>query len=283
MKVLVLGAGGQLGSEMVRILPQAVGLKHGDLSVTDVAGIERTFGQVRPELGFNCAAYNAVDGAEGDPETARLVNSVGAGMIAAACRRHEARLVHFSTNFVFDGSQSRPYVETDPTGPLGAYGRSKLDGERAVADAVAGALVIRTAAVFGDRGSAVKGGSFPERILERAKKGERLRVVSDQHVNPTYARHLAGAAVALAAGGMAGVIHVVAAGCCAWDELARATLSECAVDVAVDSVTSGELAALAPRPLNGCLASLRTAPLPPWRDGLAEWAANRAAVGPSNP
>src|SRR3989442_4337176 len=143
MKVLVLGAGGQLGSEMVRLYPQAVGLKHGDLSVTDVAGIERTFGQVRPELVFNCAAYNAVDGAEGDPETARLVNSVGAGMIAAACRRHEARLVHFSTNFVFDGSQSRPYVETDPTGPLGAYGRSKLGGDRAGSYAVPGGRVVR--------------------------------------------------------------------------------------------------------------------------------------------
>jgi dTDP-4-dehydrorhamnose reductase len=283
MIALVLGAGGQLGSELVQLLPDAVGMEHPVLSVTDQDAIDRALAQTRPDVVYNCAAYNAVDRAEQEPRLAHQVNAVGPGIAAAACRRHGARLVHFSTNFVFEGSLDRPYLESDEARPFSVYGRSKLDGEEAVLTVLPDALVIRTAAVFGDRGSVVKGGSFPERIVERARRGERIRVVSDQRVNPTYARDLAEAAIALAAGGLSGVIHVVAGGCCSWNEFATAALAECGVDVAVEPVTSDELAAPARRPLNGCLGSLRTAALRPWREGLADWAAARAASGRDAP
>jgi dTDP-4-dehydrorhamnose reductase len=211
------------------------------------------------------------------------VNASGAANAAAACGRHGARFVHFSTNFVFDGSLARHYVERDRPEPLGMYGRSKLEGEEAVLEILPPALVIRTAAVFGDRGSAVKGGSFPERIVERAIRHERIRVVSDQRVNPTYANDLAEAAITLAAGDMSGVVHVVAEGCCTWDEFARAALADCGLDAEVESVTSADLAAAASRPFNGCLGSARVAALRPWRDGLAEWAARRKPPGRKNP
>ncbi|MDQ6876137.1 MAG: dTDP-4-dehydrorhamnose reductase [Candidatus Dormibacteraeota bacterium] len=279
MIALVLGAGGQLGSELVQLLPDAVGMEHLVLSVTDEQAIDRTLAQTRPDVVYNCAAYNAVDGAEQEPRLAHRVNAVGPGIAAAACRRHGARLVHFSTNFVFEGSLDRPYLESDEARPLSVYGRSKLDGEEAVLRVLPDALVIRTAAVFGDRGSVVKGGSFPERIVERARRGKRIRVVSDQRVNPTYARDLAEAAIVLAASGLSGVIHVVAGGCCSWHEFATAALAECGADAAVEPVTSDELAAPARRPLNGCLGSSRTAALRPWREGLAVWAAVRAASG----
>jgi dTDP-4-dehydrorhamnose reductase len=133
--------------------------------------------------------------------------------------------------------------------------------------------VVRTAALFGDSGFAATGGSFPERIIQRARRRERLRVVSDQRVNPTYARDLAEAVITLAGSDMRGVVHVVADGCCAWDEFARAVLAECGIDAEVEAVTSAELAAVAPRPLNGCLGSVRAAALRPWREGLADWAA----------
>ena len=274
MKALVLGAAGQLGSELVRLLPGAVGLTHHDLSVSDRAGVLRACLELRPDVVFNCAAYNAVDRAEAEPAAARDVNAIGARNAALACRQQGARLVHFSTNFVFDGLSDRPYTEKDEARPLGVYGRSKLDGELAVLAAMPEALVVRTAAVFGDRGSAIKGGSFPERIVERARRGERLRIVSDQRVNPTYARDLASAAITLVAGELSGVVHVVAEGCCAWDDFAREALASCGVRVEVEAVTSAELAAAAARPLNGCLGSVRTAPLRPWREGVAEWAAN---------
>jgi dTDP-4-dehydrorhamnose reductase len=283
VKALVLGAGGQLGSALLRLLPQAVGIIRAELSVTDLEGLQRAFRAHHPEVVFNCAAYNAVDRAESESDVAHQVNAAGAANAATASKRHGARLVHFSTNFVFDGSLERPYVETDRPEPLGVYGRSKLEGEKAVLDILPAALVVRTAAVFGDRGSAVKGGSFPQRIAERALRHERLRVVSDQRVNPTYARDLAAAAITLAGGDMGGVVHVVAGGCCAWDEFARATLAQCGIDSEVESVTSAELAAAASRPFNGCLGSERVAALRSWRDALAEWATRRTTAERQNP
>lgn len=283
MKALVLGAGGQLGLELMRLLPQAVGMMRAELSVTDQEGLERACREHRPDVVFNCAAYNAVDRAESEPALARQVNAAGAANAASACWRQGARLIHFSTNFVFDGSLERPYVETDRPQPLGVYGRSKLEGEQAVLDVLPEALVIRTAAVFGESGSAVKGGSFPQRIVERAMRNERIRVVSDQRVNPTYARDLAEAAIVFAARDMSGVVHVVSEGCCAWDEFARATLARCGIDAEVESVTSAELPAIASRPLNGCLGSERVAALRSWRDALAEWAVKRTAAERNSP
>jgi dTDP-4-dehydrorhamnose reductase len=280
---MVLGAGGQLGSELVRLLPGAAGFTRDQLSVTDQDGIDRACRQHRPEVMFNCAAYNAVDRAESEPELAHEVNTAGPAVAAAACLRHGVRLVHFSTNFVFDGSLDRPYVESDRPRPLSVYGTSKLDGENAVLSLLAQALVIRTAAVFGDRGSAVKGGSFPERMVERGRRGEQLKVVSDQQVNPTYASDLATAAIALAEGTLTGLVHVVAGGCCGWDEFARTALAECGVDAKVEGIATAEMAAEARRPLNGCLGSERTVALRPWREGLAEWAAKRGAPGHRNP
>ena len=268
----MLGAGGQLGSELVALLPGAIGFLRQELSVSDLAGVEAACIHYRPDLLFNCAAY-AVDKAETEPELAYGVNAVGAENVAVACSRHGVRLVHFSTNFVFDGRLDRPYIEKDEARPLGAYGRSKLEGERSTLAALPSALVIRTAAVFGDRGSAIKGGSFPQRIVERARSGQRVRVVSDQRVNPTYARDLARAAIDLAAGELSGVVHVVASGGCAWDEFARAALAACGVQAQVEPATTAELAAPAARPLNGCLESVRTDALRPWQEGVGEWAA----------
>ena len=269
----MLGAGGQLGSELMRLLPGATGLLRHDLSVSDRAGIEAACAHYRPEVMFNCAAYNAVDKAEIEPELAYAVNASGAENAALACSRYGVRLVHFSTNFVFDGRLDRPYTEKDEAQPLSTYGRSKLEGERSALAALPAALVIRTAAVFGDRGSDIKGGSFPQRIVERARRGDRIRVVSDQRVNPTYARDLARAAIKLAAGDLTGVVHVVADGCCAWDEFARAALAACGVEAEVEPVTTAELAPPAARPLNGCLGSVRGDALRPWKEGVGEWAA----------
>lgn len=260
----------------MRLVPGAVGVTHRELSVSDRAAILRACLEHRPDVVFNCAAYNAVDRAETEPGAAHEVNAAGAENVAFACRQSGALLVHFSTNFVFDGLSDRPYTEKDEARPLGVYGRSKLDGELAVLAVLPEALVVRTAAVFGDRGSVVKGGSFPQRIVERARRGEHLRVVSDQRVNPTYARDLAHASIALAAGELRGLVHVVADGCCAWDEFAREALASCGVEAEVEPVTSAELGAPALRPLNGCLGSARTTLLRPWREGVAEWAANWA-------
>jgi dTDP-4-dehydrorhamnose reductase len=245
------------------------------VSITDPEAVDRLLAARRPAAVFNCAAYNAVDRAETEQDLAFAVNAEGPANLARQCARHGIRLVHFSTNFVFDGALERPYVESDSPSPLGAYGASKLRGEQRVLDLLPGALVIRTAALYGDTGSAIKGGSFPERILERARAGEALRVVADQKVNPTYAADLAPAAIQLAESGAEGIFHMVAAGCAGWDEFARAVLEESHVAAEVKPVSSLDIQAQARRPLNGCLASERTEGLRSWREGLGEWASRR--------
>jgi len=265
----VLGADGQLGQDLVRLLGERSGVGRREVSVADAAAVDAIVASRRPELVFNCAAYNAVDRAEKEPEAARQVNTEGAFNVAAACARRGARLVHFSTNFVFDGRSSRPYVESDLPAPLGAYARSKLDGEVMVLEAQPAALVVRTAALFGG----LRGQSFPERILGRVESSGRIRVVADQSINPTYTRDLAEAAVKLAGEGLEGVVHLVAGGCCAWDEFARAVLGELGLPAAVDPVSTADFGAAAPRPANGCLDSIRVPALRPWHEGLHDWAA----------
>lgn len=269
MRTLITGAAGQLGSDLRRLVPEAEALDRHRLSVTDrdlvleaVAGYD---------LVLNCAANNAVDAAEGDPGPTVAVNAGGAANLAEACRRTGARLVHFSTNYVFDGMADRPYGEGDEPRPLSAYGRSKLAGERRVLELLPEALVIRSAGLFGTTGSAIKGGSFPERMVGRARAGQPLRVVTDQWLNPTYTEELARATLALVDKGLTGVVHLVAAGCCSYWELTVEALRLAGVDVGVGQVTTAELGAAAARPRNGCLVSERVAALRDWREGLAAW------------
>jgi dTDP-4-dehydrorhamnose reductase len=200
------------------------------------------------------------------------VNALGPGNLARAAARSGARLVHFSTNYVFDGRLGRPATESDPPRPLGVYARSKLEGDRRVMDAAPGALVVRASALFGMHGSAAKGGSFPERMLQRASSGEPLRVVADQFVNPTYTRDLAEAVLALAASDTSGVVHLVPFDCCSWHEFTVELLRVAGVTgVQVAEATTDELAAAAPRPLQGCMVSARVPPLRSWHEGLAAW------------
>jgi len=181
------------------------------------------------------------------------------------------RLVHFSTNFVFDGSGSRPFTEEDAPRPLGAYARSKLEGERRVLELMPGALVVRSSGLFGSRGSAVKGGSFPERILKRVEAGQLVRVVDDQLLNPTYTADLAAGVAALVQRDEQGVVHLVAEGCCSYWEMAAETVRLAGLSVEVERTSSAALGASAPRPANGCLASVRVPALRHWREGLAAW------------
>jgi dTDP-4-dehydrorhamnose reductase len=273
---IVFGAGGQLGRELSRLLGEDSGVLHDQVSIADPKAIEGLLAERRPSLVFNCAAYNAVDRAETERDLAFAVNAEGPANVARSCARHGIRLVHFSTNFVFDGALDRPYVESDLPAPLSVYGASKVEGEQRVLELLPGALVIRTSALYGDTGSAIKGGSFPERILSRARAGQALRVVADQKVNPTYTGDLAPVAIQLADSNAEGILHVVAAGCVGWDEFARAVLEQSHVAAEVASVSSLDLHAPARRPLNGCLVSERTEGLRGWLEGLREWAARRA-------
>lgn len=273
MRALVTGAQGQLGRDLCRLLPGAAGHGRRELPIDDLDAVRRALAGAAPDIVFNCAAYNGVDAAERDPAPAIAVNALGAENVAVACREVGAKLVHFSTNYVFDGNAEQPYGEGDDPNPQSAYARSKRDGERLVLGALPSALVIRSSGLFGLDGSSVKGGSFPERILAKARAGDPLRVVDDQRLNPTFTRDLAAGALRLAEEDTIGIVHLVAAGCCSWWELAAETVRLAGLEAEVAPVSSDTFPAPAARPRNGCLRSDRTAFLRGWREGLADFVA----------
>jgi dTDP-4-dehydrorhamnose reductase len=225
--------------------------------------------ELGPRLVVNCAGYTAVDRAESEPELARAVNAAGAGRVAEACARAGSALVHLSTDFVFDGNSRRPYREDDPPGPVNAYGRSKLEGERLVLAAHPGALVVRTAWLFGP-GRA----DFVDKVLAQARAGGRLRVVEDQIGSPTYSRDLAAEVLALADKGVSGVVHAANSGRASRLELARRALELSGLDPELARpVASRELNLPAARPAFAVLDTRRLArlaggPPPTWLDAL---------------
>ena len=278
MRVLVTGAKGQLGVELVDVLGRdhdVVGLDLPELDITKPEAT-RVLAEARPAWVVHAAAWTDVDGCERDPERALLVNGEGTRRVAEACRAVGAGLVYLSTDYVFDGRKGAPYLETDPVSPLSAYARSKVAGEEAVRAVAPRWAIVRTAWLFG-----VSGKNFVKTIVEKAAAGGPLRVVDDQVGSPTYARDLAEAIAELVSRELSGIYHLTNAGSCSWCAFTRAILEEAGMaDVAVTPMTTAELGRPAPRPAISVLANhawvaAGMRPLRPWREALsamlAEW------------
>jgi dTDP-4-dehydrorhamnose reductase len=238
-----------------------------DFDLTDPEATLAFAGDARPAAIVNCAAYTLVDRAEEDEERALAVNGTGAGNLARAAAAVGARVVHVSTDYVFDGSADRPWLESDPPAPLGAYGRTKLAGEREVLGTDAGNAVVRTAWLFG-----IGGPNFPDTMLRLAREEGRLRVVSDQIGSPTWTGHLATALVDCAeTPERTGIFHAAGAGPgVSWHAFAHEIVRRAGLDVPIEPVTSDAFPRPAPRPAWSVLGSEREHPLvlPPWPDGL---------------
>jgi dTDP-4-dehydrorhamnose reductase len=282
IRVLVTGAAGMCGRDVVlaaeRRGHEVTGLGRRELDVCDAAQIASALRDLRPDVIINCAAWTDVDGAESSEEEALAVNGVAPGLLAAAAAKAGAHLVHVSTDYVFDGTAARPYVESDPPSPRTAYGRTKLAGEQAVVEAGGRAAVVRSAWLFG-----IGGRNFVARILALGRDGrEEVTVIADQIGSPTYSGHLGPALVQVAERGLTGLMHVAGAGSCSWAELAGAAFSAEGVACAVRPITSAEFPLPAPRPAWSVLASERSdAPrLPGWREGLAAYLAELHAGVP---
>jgi dTDP-4-dehydrorhamnose reductase len=276
-RIIVLG-NGQLGTALGAIGGSDLHvLRRTDLDLTDSAAIEPTLTSLRPDVVINAAAYNKVDEAEQRPDLAFAVNATGPAMPARACSAIGARLVHVSTDYVFDGSLGRAYLEDDLPSPLSVYGASKLAGEHLVrAYAGESALVVRTSAVFGVAAEgAGKGGNFVRAILRQATAGQPLRVVDDQTTSPTYAPDLARAILALVEQDAHGLIHVTNSGHCTWHQFALAILELSGLDVPCIGIASEPVAGRARRPRYSVLSGARLASLgialPSWRDALERY------------
>jgi dTDP-4-dehydrorhamnose reductase len=275
LRALVTGAFGQLGRELVTLLGPEAAWSGGreELDIARAEDVDALVDRVGPDVVFNAAAYNQVDRAESDPGTALEVNALGPLVLARAARKAGAVFVHFSTDYVFDGRTARPYREDDPPAPLGAYGVSKLVGERLAARGEY--LVVRTSGVFGRGGSRQKGGSFVDRILARARSGQPLRVVSDQVFSPTYAPDLARGVLELVRAGARGLVQVTNSGSCSWHAMAVEALSLSGLSVPVAPITAASLELPAARPAYSVLDNARAVsfgltPLRPWQKALAD-------------
>jgi dTDP-4-dehydrorhamnose reductase len=247
MKLLVTGATGLLGSEVVRAAPSlgwtVAGLARHDLDVTDGRRVEAVIRQHGPDAVVHCAAFTAVDAAETEAARAMAVNGEGAGHVARAARSVGAVVVYVSTDFVFDGKKGTPYTTSDAPAPLGVYGLSKLAGEGAVAESGARYLIVRTGWLYGAGGR-----NFVDTVLERARRGEALRVVDDQRGRPSWALHVADGMLRLLEGGAGGIWNLADRGDATWHELATEAVKRAGLTVDVSGVTTEAWGAPAPRP-----------------------------------
>jgi dTDP-4-dehydrorhamnose reductase len=283
-RIVLIGANGQLGSDLARVLagPRLVALTRRELDVTDAAAVERAIGDIHPGVVVNTAAFHRVDDIEADPEPAFRVNAVAVHHLARSCTRHAARLVHVSTDYVFGGGGPGPYAEEAPPAPLSAYGTSKLAGELLVQQASPRHVVIRSSGLYGVAGSSGKGGNFVETMLRLAREGKRLRVVDDQVLAPTFTTDLAEAVGRLlAADPPGGVYHLTNGGACSWFEFARRIFELTGLAPDLEPTTSEAYGAPARRPANSVLRNTRLPalglpPLRPWAEALRAYLAAKA-------
>lgn len=291
MKILLFGKNGQVGWELQRSLAplgEVVALgsarDEGGLcgDFTDLGGLARTVAVVKPDAVVNAAAYTAVDKAESEPEVARTVNATAPQVIAEAARQIGAAVVHYSTDYVFDGSGSKPWIEQDPTGPLSVYGRTKLEGEQGIAQSNPRHLILRTSWVYGARG-----GNFAKTMLRLARERDRLTVIDDQFGAPTGADLLADLTahalpMLMADRAKAGIYHVAAGGETSWNGYARFVIGQAqradaplkaGVDQ-IDPVPTSAFPTPARRPQNSRLDTTHFRHafglvLPPWQQGVS--------------
>jgi dTDP-4-dehydrorhamnose reductase len=287
--VVVVGAAGQLGSDLVRAWPgrhaadRLVALTHADLDVRRLDSVRQALLPVEPQLVVNTTAYNLVDAAETDPEAAFAVNAIGPRNLALAARELDADLVHVSTDYVFSGSGRRPYVETDAADPVNVYGASKAAGEMLVRAAWPKHFVVRTSGLYGVAGSGGKGGNFVDTMLRLARAGQTIRVVDDQVLTPTHTADLAVQLARLAATGEYGTYHATCQGECSWYEFAREIFRQAGLSPSLERQTTAEAHRAAPRPPycvleNRGLRRLGLDAMPGWDEALTRYLAVEAAA-----
>lgn len=277
-RVVVLGAAGQLGTDLINIFNEVggyevIGLRHQEIECTDPASVKGRLKAALPDVVINCAAFVRVDEAEIRPEEAFRVNSLGAINVARACAAVDAMCVYVSTDYVFDGEKGASYAESDCPCPINVYGASKLAGEHLVQETCSRWLIARMASLFGKAGSSGKGGNFVETVLAKARAGDPLRCVDDIRMSPTYTRDAARSLEALLQQRNQGIFHLVNAGNCSWYEFASKALSIVGLKHAIEAVSASEYPMKARRPKNSSLEStkLRAAPkqfLRPWEEAL---------------
>jgi len=278
MRIVILGANGQLGRDLTRYNTdhEIRGFTREEFDVVDYAKTQRALIAAQPAVVINTTAYHRVDDCEAQPEIAYAVNVLAVLNLCRVTNEIGARLVHFSTDYVFDGKTSTPYTETSPPMPLSVYGNSKLSGEYIVRSTAARHLLIRTCGLYGVAGSRGKGGNFVETMLSKARAGDAIKVVADQVVTPTHTADLARQVLQLLGTNESGLFHATNEGMCSWYEFACAVFELAGVKANISPTTSDLYRAPAIRPAfsvleNTRLKALNLNRMQHWKDALAEY------------
>lgn len=283
-RAAVFGAAGQLGIELVRELKErnysVIGWDRSQVDITDRAAVESALASYEADLVFNCAAYNQVDVAEKEPQAAFLVNALAVRNLALACRQMDLRLIHYSTDYVFDGFARHPYAEDDATHPLGAYAVSKLAGELYARAYLERALVVRTSGVFGPGGLHTARGNFVELMLRLASGSQPIRVVEDHVASPTFAPLLAARTVDLVEHDESGIFHVGGGVPVSWFQFARTIFEVAGLEPMLLATNEREYRTPARRPKYSALSNAKmervgVAPMPPLRKAVEQYFAQR--------
>jgi dTDP-4-dehydrorhamnose reductase len=278
MKILVTGANGQLGRELVELHAprdmEITGLGRSELDITDLAQCREVFQTNMPDAVVHCAAYTKVDQAEAEPDEAYRVNAYGTRNAALAAEEIGAKFVYVSTDYVFDGRADKPYREYDRTDPQTVYGRSKLAGEQLVQSLTSRYFIVRTSWVYGKYGA-----NFVKTMLKLSEERDSLKVVHDQVGSPTYTLDLARFLLELVRTDYFGIYHASNSGICSWYEFAKAIFEERELNVEVEPCTTAEFPRPAPRPAysvldHGAIRAHGLKPLRPWREALRHYLRN---------
>ncbi len=281
MIIALIGADGQLGSDLARLIPSENlhPLYYPEFDVTRPSSAE-TIRRLGPDVVINTSAFHRVDECEGRIEEAFRVNAFAVRDLASTCRDLGAALVHFSTDYVFDGRKRAPYREEDPPGPLSAYAASKLAGEYFIRSIWKRHFIVRTCGLYGRAGCLEKGRNFVETMLFLAAQKKTIRVVSDQRMTPTPTLELARNVLALMESGAYGLYHMTGEGECSWYDFALAIFEEAGLEADLQAVDSASFGARARRPAYSVLENVRAKALglpgfSPWREGLKAFFAEK--------
>jgi len=275
MKIVLIGANGQLGSDLVRTVPsnvKLIPLTRNELNVTVKAQVENVITEIKPDIVLNTSAYIKVDLAEDEVEEAFRINTSGVKNLVDICQKTGAVLVHISTDYVFDGKKIKikePYYEDDIPNPINIYGLSKYAGELIVKNCLEKYYIVRSSSLYGVAGASGKRGNFPYTILRKAKAGEKLRVVDDIYMVPTHTLDLAeGIWRLIIEEHLYGIYHITHTGYCSWYEFAKKILEFAGMNAEVEPVKHTEFPTKARRPLWSVLGTKKEIKLCPWEEGL---------------
>ena len=288
MNVVVIGANGQLGSDVCEAFEPkhaVLKLEHADADIADAAGITAALTRLEPDCVINTAALHNVEACEADPVKSHAVNALGARNLALACKGLDAMLVHIGTDYVFNGAKAAPYVETDAPLPLNVYGNTKLAGEHYALSTWEKTCVVRVGGIYGVRPCRAKGGlNFVQLMLKLGTERPVVRVVDDEIVTPTPTSAIAAQLLPLVEGGHYGLFHATCQGACSWHAFAARIFELAGLPATLQKAAPGEFPAKVPRPLysvleNARLKALGLDSMPDWEAGLQTYVREIGAIG----